>query len=78
MVLWYVVVLGVCVRMSLCKFEWKSARMCMLGVVTFLVPRICGHVISPLIGGFAYVNVMSGVFVLLPRRVRLYPFRRCM
>ncbi len=62
MVLWHVVVLGVCVRMSLCKLEWRSARFCMLGVVSFLVPRICGHVLSPLIGGSASTNVMSGVF----------------
>ena len=50
-----------CVRMSLCKLEWRSA-LCMLGVVSFFVPRISGHVLSPLIGGSASTNVMSGVF----------------
>ncbi len=50
-----------CVRMSLCKLEWRSARLCILGVVSFLVPRICGHVLSPLMGGSASANVMSGV-----------------
>ena len=62
MVLWRVVLLGVCVRMSLCKLECRSARLCMLGGMSFLVPRIWGHVLSPLIGGSASVNVMSGVF----------------
>ena len=62
MVLWRVEVLGACVRMNLCKFEWRSAKLCMLGVVSFLVQLIWGHVLSPLMGGSAYVNVMSGVF----------------
>ncbi len=62
MVLWRVVVLGVCVRMSLCRLECRSARLCMLGDVSILVPRIWGHVLSPLIGGSAYANVMSPVF----------------
>jgi hypothetical protein len=77
MVLWRVVVLGVCVRMSSCKLEWRSAKLCMMGVVSFLVPRIWGHVLSLFIGGSASVNVMSGVFVLLQRRVRLHPLCRC-
>ena len=62
MVLWRVVLLGVCVRMSLCKLECRSARFCMLSGVSFFVSRIWGHVLSPLIGGSASVNVMSGVF----------------
>jgi hypothetical protein len=62
MVLWRFVVLGVCVRMSLCRLECRLARLCMLGDVSFLVPRIWGHVLSPLIGGSASVNVMSAVF----------------
>ncbi len=62
MVLWRDVVLVVCVRISLCKLEWRSAKSCMLDVVSSLVPRICGHVLSPFIGGSAYVNVMSEVF----------------
>ncbi len=62
MVLWHVGVLGVCVRMSLCRLECRSARLCMLGAVSFLVPRICGHVLSPLIGGSASANVVSRVF----------------
>ena len=53
--------LGVCVRMSLCRLECRLARLCMLGNVSFLVQRIWGHVLSPLIGGSAYVNIMSGV-----------------
>ena len=70
-------VLGVCIRMSLCKFEWRSAKLCMLGVVSFLVPRIWSHVLSPLMGGFAYVNVVSGFFVPRQLRVRLHPLRGC-
>ena len=62
MVLWRVMLLGVCVRMSLCRLECRSARLCVLGVLSFLVPLIWGHVRSPLIGGSAYVNSMSGVF----------------
>jgi len=62
MVLWRVVVLGVSVRMSLCKLQWRSVKLCMLGVVVFWVPRICDHVLSPRIGRSAYVNVISGVF----------------
>ena len=60
--LWRVVVLDMCVRMSLCRLEYKSARLCMLGDVSFWVPRIWGHVLSPLIGGSASVNVMSAIF----------------
>ncbi len=62
MVLWRVVVLGACAVMSLCRLECRSARLCMLGDVSFLIPHIWGHVLSPLIGGFASVHVMSGVF----------------
>ena len=61
MVLCRVVVLGVCARMSLCRLECRSARLCMLVVVFFLVPRILGHVLSPLICGFASVNIMYGI-----------------
>jgi hypothetical protein len=63
-VIWWVEVLGVCVRMSLGKFEWRSAKLCMLGVVSFWVPCIWGHVLSPLMGGSASVNVVSGVLSL--------------
>ena len=59
MVLWRVVVFGMCVPMSLCRLEWRSAKLCMLDVVSFLVSRIWGHVLSPLIGGSASVNVLS-------------------
>ena len=62
MVLWRDVVSGVCARMSSCRLECRSARCCMLGDVSFLVPRIWGHVLSPRIGGSASMNVMSGVF----------------
>ena len=48
--------------MSLCKFEWRSAELYMMGVVSFMVPRILGHVLSPLMGFSASMNVMSGVF----------------
>jgi hypothetical protein len=34
----------------------------MLGVASLLFPCIWGHFLSPLIGGSALVNVMSGVF----------------
>ena len=54
--------LGVCVRMSLCRLDRKSVRLYMLGDVSFLVPRIWGHVLSPLTCGSASVNVMSGIF----------------
>ncbi len=53
--------LGVCVRMSLCKLECGSGRLCMLDGLSFFVPRNWGHVLSPLIGGSASANVMSGV-----------------
>ena len=69
-------VLGVCFLMSLCKLEFRSAMLCMLDVVSFVVPRICAHVLSPLMGGSASANVMSGGFVLLPRRVLMHPLRR--
>jgi hypothetical protein len=70
-------VLGVCVRMSLCRLECRSARLCMLGDVSFLVTRILGHVLSPLISGFASANFMPEVFVLLRRCARLCLLRRC-
>ena len=61
MVMWQVMLLGVCVRMSLCKLECRSARLCMMDGVFFWVPRIWGHVRSPLIiCGFASVNIVSG------------------
>jgi len=60
MVLWRAVLLGVCVRISLCKLECRSAKLCVMGVLSFLIPRIWGHVLSPLIGGSASVNIMSG------------------
>ena len=69
--------LGVRVRISLCRLECRSARLCMPGDASFLIPRIWGHVLSPLIGGFASVNVMPGVFVLLRLRARLCLLRRC-
>ena len=57
-----VVVLGVCFRMSLCRLECRSARLCVEGVLSLFVSRSFGHVRSPLIGGSAYVNMISGVF----------------
>ena len=60
-VLGLVVVLGVCFRMSLCKLACSSARLCVVGVLSFLGTRSFGHVRSPLIGGSASVNVISGV-----------------
>ncbi len=62
MVLWRVLVLGVCVRMSLRRPEFRLGMLWVLGDVSFLVPCIWGHVLSPLIGRSASVNVMSGVF----------------
>ena len=62
MVLWRAVLLGVCFWISLCRLECRSTRLCVLGVVSLLFSRIWGHVLSPLIGGSASVNVMSGVF----------------
>ena len=59
MVLWRAVLLGVCVRMSLCKLECRSAMLCVLGVLSFLIPRIWGHVRSPLVGGSASVKIIS-------------------
>ena len=53
--------LGVCVRMSLRRLECRSARLCMLDGVSFFVPRSWGHVLSPPIGGYAFVNIISGV-----------------
>ena len=61
MVLWRVMVLGVCLRMSLCRLEWRYARLCVVGVLSLLVPLSFGHARSPLIGGSASVNMMSGV-----------------
>ena len=62
MVVCRVVLLGVCFRMSLCRLECRSVRLCVVGALSFLVSRILGHVRSPLIGGSASVNILSGVF----------------
>ena len=62
MVLCRVVLLGVCFRMSLGRFECRSVMLCVVGVLSLLVSRIWGHVLSPLIGGSASVNMMSGGF----------------
>jgi hypothetical protein len=59
MVLCRVVLLVVCIWMSLCKLECRSARLCMLDGVSFFVPHSWGHVLSPLVGGSASVNIMS-------------------
>ena len=59
MVLCRVTVLGVCFRMILCRLECRSVRLCVAGVLSFLVSRIWGHVLSPLICGSASVNIMS-------------------
>jgi len=77
MMLWWVMLLGVCFRMSLCRLECRSDRLCVLGVLSFLVPRIWGHVRSPLMGGSASVIIMFGVFSLLQRRERLRTLLRC-
>ena len=61
MVLWLVVVLDVCVRMSLRKLECKSASLVILGGVPFPFFRVWGQVLSPPTGGSASVNIMSGV-----------------
>ena len=47
--------------MSLCRLECKSARLCVEGVLPLFVSRSFGHVRSPLIGGPASVNMISGV-----------------
>ena len=77
MLLWRVVVLGVCVRMSLRSLECRSARLCMLDGVSFFVPRNWGQVQSPTIGGSATLTNMSSFFVLLRRCVRLRLLRHC-
>ena len=43
MVLWQVVLVGVCFRISLCRLECRSVRLLVLGVLSFLVPRIWGQ-----------------------------------
>jgi hypothetical protein len=37
MVLWRFVLLGVCFRMSLCRLGCRSVRLCVVGVLSFLV-----------------------------------------
>ena len=61
MVPWLVVVLDVCVRMSLRRFECKSASLVMLSGVPFPSFRVRGQVLCPPTGGSASVNIMSGV-----------------
>ncbi len=51
----------VCVQISLRKLVCRSASLIELGGVSLLAFRICGHVLSPPTGGFASVNIMSGV-----------------
>ena len=53
--------LGVRFRMSLCRLECRSARLCEVGVLSFFGTRSFGHVRNPLIGGSASVNMISGV-----------------
>ena len=48
--------------MSLCKLACMSARLCVVGVLFLLASLTFGHVRSPLIGGSASVNIISGVF----------------
>jgi hypothetical protein len=57
---WLVVVLYLCVRMSLRKLESKSASLPMLDDVSLLVFRVWDQVLSPLTGGSASVNILSG------------------
>ena len=59
--LWRVVVLDVCVRMSLRRLECRSANLVTLGGVSFLVFFLWSQVLSPPICGSASVNIMSGV-----------------
>ena len=59
--LWRVVVLDVCVRMSLRRLECRSANSDTLGDVSFLVFFVWGQVLNPPTGGSSSVNIMSGV-----------------
>jgi len=61
MVLWRVVVWGVCVRMILRRLECRSASLSMLDGVSFFVPRSWGQILIPPTSGSASVNIMSGV-----------------
>ena len=61
MVPWLVVGLHVCVRMSLRKFECKSASLVMGGGESLLIFQFWGQVLSPPRGGSALVNNMSGI-----------------
>jgi hypothetical protein len=61
MVPWLLVVLDVCVRMSLRMLECKSARLVMIGGVTFPFFRLWGYVLSPPTDEFVSVNIMSTV-----------------
>jgi len=61
MVTWVFVVLVVRARMSLRILECRSASLVMLGVVSLIVFRVWGQVLSPPTGGSASVNIMSGV-----------------
>jgi hypothetical protein len=60
MVLWFVMVLDVCVCIILRKLVCRSASLVELDDVSLRGFRIWGHVRSPPIGGSAYVNIMSG------------------
>ena len=53
--------LGLCVLMISRRLECRSASLSMLGVVSCLVLRSWGKVLSPPIGGSASVNIMYGV-----------------
>ncbi len=61
MVLWFVIVLDVCVRIGLRRLVCRSASLVALDGVFLRVFRICGHVRSPPIGGSASVDIMSDV-----------------
>ncbi len=58
---WLVAVLDVCVRISLHKLECKSAKLVMIGGVPFPLCRVWGQAQCPPTGGYASVNIMSGV-----------------
>ena len=57
-----VVELVVCVRVSLRRLECRLASLVIVGVESWLVVRIRGHVLSPptYTGGSASMNIMSG------------------
>jgi hypothetical protein len=61
MVTWLVVELDGRVRMSLRRFECKSANLVMLGGVSFPFFRVWGQVLSLPTDGSVLVNIMSGV-----------------